>query len=185
CLLRRRRSLCRAPPPRRLAACHRPGHPRRRDARNASDRALPAAPPHDRLEGDRFRADARDRGHRPRLHPLLRPDLGRRRLARDPDHLSRAHLRGCLRGGAARRAGDGGGDRRPRPGARGSRPPTGCDPRRPPRAASLERDLMSRVYVPYIAALAALWGASYMFIKVADRAFEPATMIMFRLVISA
>ena len=44
---------------------------------------------------------------------------------------------------------------------------------------------MSRVYVPYIAALAALWGASYMFIKVADRAFEPATMIMFRLVISA
>jgi drug/metabolite transporter (DMT)-like permease len=44
---------------------------------------------------------------------------------------------------------------------------------------------MSRAYVPYIAALAALWGASYMFIKVADRAFEPATMIMFRLVISA
>jgi drug/metabolite transporter (DMT)-like permease len=44
---------------------------------------------------------------------------------------------------------------------------------------------MSRVYVPYIAALAALWGASYMFIKVADRAFEPATMILFRLVIAA
>jgi drug/metabolite transporter (DMT)-like permease len=44
---------------------------------------------------------------------------------------------------------------------------------------------MSRAYVPYIAALAALWGASYMFIKVADRAFEPATMIMFRLVISS
>jgi hypothetical protein len=34
---------------------------------------------------------------------------------------------------------------------------------------------MSRPYSPYIAALAALWGASYMFIKVADRAFEPAT----------
>jgi drug/metabolite transporter (DMT)-like permease len=44
---------------------------------------------------------------------------------------------------------------------------------------------MSRAYAPYIAALAALWGASYMFIKVADRAFEPATMILFRLVISA
>jgi drug/metabolite transporter (DMT)-like permease len=43
---------------------------------------------------------------------------------------------------------------------------------------------MSRVYVPYIAALAALWGASYMFIKVADRAFDPATMILFRLLIS-
>jgi drug/metabolite transporter (DMT)-like permease len=44
---------------------------------------------------------------------------------------------------------------------------------------------MSRAYVPYIAALAALWGASYMFIKVADRAFEPATMILFRLVIAS
>ena len=44
---------------------------------------------------------------------------------------------------------------------------------------------MSRAYVPYIAALAALWGASYTFIKVADRAFEPATMIMFRLVIAS
>jgi drug/metabolite transporter (DMT)-like permease len=44
---------------------------------------------------------------------------------------------------------------------------------------------MSRAYVPYIAALAALWGASYMFIKVADRAFEPATMILFRLLISS
>jgi drug/metabolite transporter (DMT)-like permease len=44
---------------------------------------------------------------------------------------------------------------------------------------------MSRAYVPYIAALAALWGASYMFIKVADRAFAPATMILFRLLISS
>jgi drug/metabolite transporter (DMT)-like permease len=44
---------------------------------------------------------------------------------------------------------------------------------------------MSRVYVPYIAALALLWGASYMFIKVADRAFEPTAMILIRLVVSA
>src|ERR671938_1423589 len=44
---------------------------------------------------------------------------------------------------------------------------------------------MSRAYVPYIAALALLWGASYMFIKVADRGFEPATMILIRLVVSA
>jgi drug/metabolite transporter (DMT)-like permease len=44
---------------------------------------------------------------------------------------------------------------------------------------------MSRSYVYYIGALALLWGASYMFIKVADRAFEPTTMIMFRLVLSA
>jgi drug/metabolite transporter (DMT)-like permease len=44
---------------------------------------------------------------------------------------------------------------------------------------------MSRSYAPYIAALAALWGASYMFIKVADRAFEPTTMILFRLLIAS
>jgi drug/metabolite transporter (DMT)-like permease len=45
--------------------------------------------------------------------------------------------------------------------------------------------LVSRAYVVYIGLLAAFWGASYMFIKVANRAFEPATMIMFRLVIAA
>jgi drug/metabolite transporter (DMT)-like permease len=44
---------------------------------------------------------------------------------------------------------------------------------------------VSRSYVIYIGLLAAFWGASYMFIKVADRAFEPATMIMLRLVIAA
>src|SRR5436305_7534980 len=44
---------------------------------------------------------------------------------------------------------------------------------------------MSRRYVPYIAALALLWGASYMFIKVAVRSFEPTTMILIRLVVSA
>jgi drug/metabolite transporter (DMT)-like permease len=44
---------------------------------------------------------------------------------------------------------------------------------------------MSRIYVPYIAALALLWGASYMFIKVADRAFEPTAMILFRLVLAS
>jgi len=44
---------------------------------------------------------------------------------------------------------------------------------------------MSRTYVPYIAALALLWGASYMFIKVAVREYEPAAMIMFRLLIAS
>jgi len=44
---------------------------------------------------------------------------------------------------------------------------------------------MSRSYVIYIGLLAAFWGASYTFIKVADRAFEPATMIMFRLLLAA
>ena len=44
---------------------------------------------------------------------------------------------------------------------------------------------MSRTYVPYIAALGLLWGASYMFIKVAVRGYEPAAMIMFRLIIAA
>jgi drug/metabolite transporter (DMT)-like permease len=44
---------------------------------------------------------------------------------------------------------------------------------------------VSRTYVIYIGLLAAFWGASYMFIKVAGRAFEPATMILLRLVIAA
>jgi drug/metabolite transporter (DMT)-like permease len=44
---------------------------------------------------------------------------------------------------------------------------------------------VSRSYVIYIGLLAAFWGASYMFIKVADRAFAPATMIMFRLLLAA
>ena len=44
---------------------------------------------------------------------------------------------------------------------------------------------MSRSYVLYIGALAALWGASYMFIKVADRSFAPTTMILFRLVLAS
>src|SRR5881398_118543 len=44
---------------------------------------------------------------------------------------------------------------------------------------------MSRSYVIYIGLLAAFWGASYMFIKVADRAFEPTTMIMLRLLIAS
>jgi drug/metabolite transporter (DMT)-like permease len=43
---------------------------------------------------------------------------------------------------------------------------------------------VSRSYVIYIGLLAAFWGASYMFIKVAVRAFEPTTMIMFRLLIA-
>ena len=44
---------------------------------------------------------------------------------------------------------------------------------------------MSRSYVIYIGLLAAFWGASYMFIKVADRAFEPASMIMLRLALAS
>jgi drug/metabolite transporter (DMT)-like permease len=44
---------------------------------------------------------------------------------------------------------------------------------------------VSRSYVVYIGLLAAFWGASYMFIKVAVRAFEPTAMIMFRLLIAA
>jgi drug/metabolite transporter (DMT)-like permease len=39
--------------------------------------------------------------------------------------------------------------------------------------------------VVYIGLLAAFWGASYMFIKVADRAFAPATMMMLRLALAS
>jgi drug/metabolite transporter (DMT)-like permease len=44
---------------------------------------------------------------------------------------------------------------------------------------------VSRSYVIYIGLLAAFWGASYMFIKVAGRAFEPASMMMLRLLIAS
>jgi drug/metabolite transporter (DMT)-like permease len=44
---------------------------------------------------------------------------------------------------------------------------------------------VSRSYVIYIGLLAAFWGASYMFIKVANRDFEPATMMFLRLLIAA
>jgi drug/metabolite transporter (DMT)-like permease len=44
---------------------------------------------------------------------------------------------------------------------------------------------VSRSYVIYIALLAAFWGASYMFIKVAGRGFEPAAMILLRLVLAS
>jgi drug/metabolite transporter (DMT)-like permease len=44
---------------------------------------------------------------------------------------------------------------------------------------------MSRSYVIYIGLLAAFWGASYMFIKVAGRDFEPASMMLVRLVVAS
>ncbi len=44
---------------------------------------------------------------------------------------------------------------------------------------------MSRSYVIYIGLLSAFWGASYMFIKVANRDFEPSTMILLRLAIAS
>jgi drug/metabolite transporter (DMT)-like permease len=44
---------------------------------------------------------------------------------------------------------------------------------------------VSRSYVIYIGLLAAFWGASYLFIKVAGRGFEPATMMMLRLALAA
>src|SRR5256886_7677338 len=59
--------------------------------------------------------------------------------------------------------------------------------RRPPRSTLFPYTTLfrSRSYVIYIGLLAGFWGASYMFIKVADRAFEPATMIMLRLLLAA
>src|SRR3954453_5603356 len=44
---------------------------------------------------------------------------------------------------------------------------------------------VSRSHVIYIGLLAAFWGASYMFIKVANRAFEPAGMMLLRLVLAS
>ena len=44
---------------------------------------------------------------------------------------------------------------------------------------------MSRAYVPLLLLLAAIWGASFMFIKVADRELAPTTLMAGRLVVSA
>jgi drug/metabolite transporter (DMT)-like permease len=39
---------------------------------------------------------------------------------------------------------------------------------------------MTRSYVPLVLLLSAIWGASFLFIKVAGRAFEPTTMMLLR-----
>lgn len=44
---------------------------------------------------------------------------------------------------------------------------------------------MTRAYIPMLLLLSAIWGASFMFIKVAGRGFEPWTMMFFRLGIAA
>ena len=44
---------------------------------------------------------------------------------------------------------------------------------------------MTRGYVPLLTILAGLWGASYLFIKIGDRGFQPATMMTIRLVVAS
>jgi drug/metabolite transporter (DMT)-like permease len=44
---------------------------------------------------------------------------------------------------------------------------------------------MTRRYVPLVATLSLLWGASYLFIKVAGREIQPATMMLARVVVAA
>jgi drug/metabolite transporter (DMT)-like permease len=44
---------------------------------------------------------------------------------------------------------------------------------------------VTRAYAPLLLTLAAIWGASYMFIKVADRDLEPTVMMALRLLIAA
>ena len=43
---------------------------------------------------------------------------------------------------------------------------------------------MVRGYVPLLAIVAAIWGASYLFIKVAVEEVEPTAMMFFRLVLA-
>ena len=49
--------------------------------------------------------------------------------------------------------------------------------------ASLQR--MSRYFLPCCFLLAAIWGSSFMFIKIADRELQPTTMMAGRLVLAA
>lgn len=44
---------------------------------------------------------------------------------------------------------------------------------------------MTRSYVPLLALLAAVWGASYLFIKIGIRGFEPATMMLIRVAVAS
>ncbi len=44
---------------------------------------------------------------------------------------------------------------------------------------------MTRAYVPLLAVLAALWGASYLLIKIGIRGFEPATMMLIRVAVAS
>jgi drug/metabolite transporter (DMT)-like permease len=44
---------------------------------------------------------------------------------------------------------------------------------------------MSRFYLPLLILLAAIWGASFMFIKVADRELEPTTLMAGRILVAA
>jgi drug/metabolite transporter (DMT)-like permease len=44
---------------------------------------------------------------------------------------------------------------------------------------------MARAYLPLLLVLGAIWGASFMFIEVADRELEPTTLMAGRLIISA
>jgi len=44
---------------------------------------------------------------------------------------------------------------------------------------------MSRLYLPLLISLAAIWGASFMFIKVADRELEPTTLMFGRTALAA
>jgi drug/metabolite transporter (DMT)-like permease len=44
---------------------------------------------------------------------------------------------------------------------------------------------VTRAYVPLISALAALWGASYLLIKIGIRGFEPATLMLIRVALAS
>ena len=45
--------------------------------------------------------------------------------------------------------------------------------------------MTSRRYLPMLVLLALVWGSSFMFIKIADRELDPATLILGRLGLSA
>ncbi len=129
-------------------------------------------------------ARARRPGHRARLPALLRADpAGRRRLrlARHvPDPADRARLRRRLPRRALRR----GGARRPRADPRRRRARHGrCAARAPPPRDSVRG--VSRRYPFLLLLLGALWGSSYLFIKVGVRDLSPPALVELRLLCAA
>src|SRR5439155_16743315 len=102
-----------------------------------------------------------------------------------PRHLSRLGARARLRRGLPRR-----GDHRARGGWPLARPRRGRARHRrraarapPPARASLRG--VTRRYVPLLLTLSALWGASYLFIKVGVRDFAPTVLVELRLLLAA
>src|SRR4029079_17536054 len=113
------------------------------------------------------------------LPPLLRDHRQRRRLPGDPRDLPRTCLRARVRRRVPGRGGHRGGADRPRARARGNGARHGDGAAAHGERAGMRR--LGRGYWPLIIALAGVWGASYLFVKVGvDGGFSPGALMFLR-----